>query len=126
MRKDINKVLLEGNLGKDPVVRTSPGQDTILATVSLCTNYTKKVGQDKYEKLPTWHILVFYGEQAVTARDKLKKGMRLSIEGRNTTRKYTDPVTQLDKYITEVVVNKLTIVERQPQQNEDIPTAATG
>jgi len=123
MPRDINKVILEGNLGADPVVRITPDGKSKVVSVPLYTSYGKKVGNE-HEIRSERHNLVFFGA-AAEAASQYRKGMRLHIdEARNHTRRYEDPETKLFKYITEVVVNKAMIVMRAPQSGT--PATANG
>jgi len=126
-RQDVNKVLLEGNLGNDPVFRSPPDGGTPIATASLYTSYSRKGLNNQWETTKERHNLVFFGQLAITARDQYHKGQRLSLEGRLRTRKYEDRTTQLDKYITEVVVNKVVRVDlNAPDQSQPASAAAAG
>lgn len=107
---DINKVILEGNLGSDPVIRISPDKKKAMATAALYTSYSKRVGS-QYELHSDRHNLVLFDDNAEAARN-FTKGTRLKVEGRLQTRKYADRETGLDKYITEVVVSDVKIVMR--------------
>jgi len=110
MPRDINQVILEGNLGADPVVRIPASGKGKLVAVPLYTKFTKQNGTE-IQVISQRHNLIFFGPAAEAAAE-YKKGMRLHLEGRLNTRKYEDPDTKLDKYITEVVVSKANIVMR--------------
>ncbi|MFI5161637.1 MAG: single-stranded DNA-binding protein [Sphingobacteriales bacterium] len=99
-----NSVRLVGNLGMDPEVK-SFDNNRKLAKFSLATNETYK--NDKGERVTDtqWHSLVIWGAQAAIAEDILKKGDEVAIEGKLSSRSYTDKDGN-KRYMTEVVVNE--------------------
>jgi single-strand DNA-binding protein len=107
MARGINKVILVGNLGKDPEVRYMPNGSAI-ANITLATadSYKdKNTGQlvDKTE----WHRVVFFGKLAEVVGEYCRKGSQIYVEGKLQTRKWQDQQGQ-DKYTTEVVVDGYT------------------
>jgi single-strand DNA-binding protein len=98
-----NSVRLVGNLGMDPEVRALDN-DRKMARVSIAVNESYK--NDKGERITDtqWHSLVMWGNQAKFAQDYLKKGDEVAIEGRLSSRSYTDKDGN-KRYVTEVVVN---------------------
>ncbi len=109
MAKSVNKVILLGNLGKDPEVKFLPSGQAV-ANFGLATTdrYKDKAGewQDKTE----WHNITAYGRQAEIIRDYVKKGNKLYIEGRLTTRSWDDKDTGKKVYRTEIVVSDLSLL----------------
>ena len=105
MSGSLNKVMLIGNLGKDPEVKTIPS-GTKVANFSLATTekYTDKSGQ-KVEKTE-WHKIVLWKGLAEITERYLKKGSTVYIEGKLTTRSWDDKDGQ-KKYITEIVADQL-------------------
>ncbi|WP_145566176.1 single-stranded DNA-binding protein [Yersinia massiliensis] len=104
MSKGINKVILVGNLGKDPEVRYMPNGGAV-ASITLATSESwrdKATGEQK-EKTE-WHRIVLFGKLAEVAGEYLRKGSQVYIEGALQTRKWQDQSGQ-DRYTTEVVVN---------------------
>ena len=104
MAGSVNKVILVGNLGRDPEVRST--QDgTQIANLSLATSDTWRDKQSGERKERTeWHRVVIFNENLVKiAQQYLKKGSKIYIEGQLQTRKYTDKDGQ-EKYSTEVVL----------------------
>ena len=95
--RDINKVMLMGRLGTDPILRTTQN-GTPVTNFSLATENPAK---DKQEAETTWHKIVVWGKPAEWCQQQLQKGMPLLIEGRIRTNKYAadDGTT---KYSTEV------------------------
>ncbi|MEN4767288.1 single-stranded DNA-binding protein [Duffyella gerundensis] len=102
--KGVNKVILVGNLGQDPEVRYLPAGGAV-ANITLATSESwrdKQTGETK-EKTE-WHRVVLFGKPAEVAGEYLRKGSQVYIEGRLTTRKWTDQSGQ-DRYTTEIHVN---------------------
>jgi single-strand DNA-binding protein len=102
----LNKVMLIGNLGKDPELRhTASG--TAVATFSIATSERFKNKQtNEWEKKTEWHNVVLWDKQATLAGQYLTKGSTVYIEGRLQTRKWQDKNGN-DRYTTEVVGNSL-------------------
>ncbi|MCU7833634.1 MAG: single-stranded DNA-binding protein [gamma proteobacterium symbiont of Taylorina sp.] len=100
----INKVILVGNLGKDPDVRYTPdGKAVTNITIATSESWTDKNTGQKQEKTE-WHRVVFFGPIAGIAGEYLKKGSKVYVEGKLQTRKWQDQSGQ-DRYTTEVVVS---------------------
>lgn len=101
----INKVMLIGNLGKDPEIRYMPSGDAI-ANLTLATteNWKDKAGE-KQEKTE-WHRVSMFGRLAEIAGEYLKKGSSVYIEGKLQTRKWQDKEGN-DRYTTEIVANEM-------------------
>ena len=97
----VNKVILIGNLGKDPEMRYMPSGEAI-ANFSVATseNWTDKASGDKKEQTE-WHRVVFFGRTAEVVGQYVKKGSKIYVEGRLQTRKWQDKEGQ-DRYTTEV------------------------
>jgi len=101
----LNKVMLIGNLGRDPEIRYMPSGDAI-ATLNLATTDTwKDKGGEKQERTE-WHRVVMFGKQAEIAGEYLKKGSPIYIEGRLQTRKWTDK-SNVERYTTEIVADRM-------------------
>ena len=99
----VNKVILVGNLGKDPEVRYTPGGQAVANfTIATNENWTDKQGQ-KQERTE-WHKIVVWGKPAELCGEYLSKGRQVYIEGRLQTREWTNKEGQ-KQYTTEVVAN---------------------
>jgi single-strand DNA-binding protein len=109
MAKGVNKVFLLGNVGKDPEIRASAGGMTI-ATFSLATADRAKDAQGNWVDKPEWHNLVCFDKLAETAKNYVKKGSQLFVEGKITNRSWDDKETGQKKYRTEIIVNDFTFV----------------
>ena len=104
--KDLNKVLLIGNLGKDPEVRfTSSGVP--VASFSIATNKSWKDAEGNLQERTDWHNIVAWRKLAEICGEWLKKGSRIYCEGEIITRSYDDKNTGVKKYTTEIVINDM-------------------
>lgn len=102
----LNKVMLIGNLGKDPEVRYMPNGQAV-ATITIATSEAwKDKNTGAQQEKTEWHRVVMFRKLAEIAGEYLKKGSKIYIEGRLQTRKYQDKQGQ-DRYTTEVVVDSL-------------------
>jgi single-strand DNA-binding protein len=105
----VNKVILIGNLGRDPEVRYAPSGAAI-CNITLATSRSWKDKQtgDRQEETE-WHRIVFYDRLAEIAGEYLKKGKSIYVEGRLKTRKWTDK-DGVEKYTTEVIAQEMTML----------------
>lgn len=101
----VNKVILVGNLGKDPEVRYAPSGDAI-ANVTLATTENWKDKNGEKQEKTEWHRVSFFGKTAEVVGQYLKKGSQVYVEGRIQTRKWTDKEGQ-ERYTTEIVADKM-------------------
>ncbi|TVT45554.1 MAG: single-stranded DNA-binding protein [Denitromonas halophila] len=102
----VNKVILVGNLGRDPEIRYAPSGDAI-CNVSIATTDTWKDKQTGEKKESTeWHRVVFFGKLAEIVGQYLKKGRAIYVEGRLQTRKWQDQNGQ-DRYTTEIRASEM-------------------
>ncbi len=102
----INKVILIGNLGRDPEVRYTPsGAAVCNVTIATSRNWKDKTSGDKVEETE-WHRVVFYDRLAEIAGEYLKKGRSVYVEGRLKTRKWQDKEGK-DNYTTEIVADNM-------------------
>jgi single-strand DNA-binding protein len=102
----VNKVILVGNLGKDPEVRRSQsGEPIVNFTLATSENWRDKNTGERKERTE-WHRVVIFNEHlAKVAEQYLRKGSKVFVEGQLATRKWTDKDGQ-EKYTTEVVLNR--------------------
>lgn len=100
----VNKAIIIGNLGKDPITRYMPNGDAVTnITVATSESWKDKNGE-KQEKTE-WHRITFYRKLAEIAGEYLKKGSKVYIEGRIQTSKYTKD--GVDRYTTEIIAGEL-------------------
>ena len=104
----VNKVILLGNLGRDPETRYTTGGDAVTNLRIATTETWKDKSGEKQEKTE-WHSVVLFGRQAEIAGEYLKKGRSVYIEGRLQTRKYTDK-EGVEKYATEIVGDRMQLL----------------
>ena len=106
MARGVNKVILVGNLGKDPEVRYMPSGGAV-ANLTIATSESwkdKATGEQKEQT--EWHRVVMFGRLGEIAGEYLKKGSQVYIEGKLQTRKWQDQQGQ-DKYTTEIVASEM-------------------
>src|ERR1700751_1473536 len=109
MAKGVNKVILLGNVGKDPEIRSTAG-GTIVASFSLATADRQKDQQGNWQDQTEGHNLLAFSRTAEIVRDYVKKGTQLYIEGKIQTRSWDDKESGQKKYRTEILVNELTLL----------------
>jgi len=109
MGKSVNKVILLGHVGKDPEVRSTTG-GTMTANLSLATSERYKDRSGEWQEHTEWHNLVAYSRGAEILRDYVKKGSKLYVEGKLTTRSWDDKDTGKKVYRTEIVVGDITLL----------------
>lgn len=115
MAKSVNKAFLLGNVGKDPEIR-STGGGTMVANFGLATTDRTKDQQGNWQDRTEWHNVVAYGRLAEIVRDYVKKGSKLFIEGRITTRNWEDKEHPGRKvYRTEIIVNDLSLLSAREE-----------
>lgn len=106
MAGSVNKVILVGNLGKDPEVRRlNSGEPVVNLSVATSETWRDKQSGERKEKTEWHRVVIFNDNLAKVAEQYLKKGAKVYIEGQLQTRKWTDQSGQ-EKYSTEVVLQK--------------------
>jgi single-strand DNA-binding protein len=101
----VNKVIIIGNLGRDPETRYMP-EGGAITNISVATTETWKDKQGEKQEKTEWHRVAFFGKLAEIAGEYLKKGSQVYVEGRLQTRKWQDK-DGADKYTTEIVANAM-------------------
>jgi single-strand DNA-binding protein len=121
----VNKVILLGNVGKEPDVR-HPAQGQTVATFSLATSdraYTNAAGASIPERTE-WHNIVAWGKQAETIEKYVHKGTKLYIEGKLRTRTWEDK-NAIKRYVTEIYIDTFELLGSRPAgAAEAVATAA--
>ena len=146
MAKSVNKVILLGNVGKDPEIKSTPS-GTMVATFGLATSDRYQDPQGNWQDRTEWHNLVAYNRTAEIIRDYVKKGSKLYVEGSLRTSNWEDKTSGQKRYKTEIIVNDLSLLsgrdegsgggsysrgggdsagydQRQPAQRDDISQQA--
>ena len=110
MARGVNKVILIGNLGKDPEVRYMPNGNAV-ANITLATSesWKDKTTGEQQEKTE-WHRVVMFRRLGEIAGEYLKKGSKVYIEGKLQTRKWQDKSGN-DRYTTEIVANEMQMLD---------------
>lgn len=101
----VNKVILVGNLGRDPEIRYLPSGEAVAnITIATSSKYKSRTGEMVEET--EWHRVSFFGKLAEIAGQYLRKGRPVYVEGRIKTRKYTDK-DGVERYATDIVANEM-------------------
>ena len=109
MAKSVNKVILLGNVGKDPEIRSTTG-GTLVANLSLATSERYKDKGGEWQERTEWHNLVSYARGAEILRDYVRKGSKLYVEGRITTRSWDDKEAGKKAYRNEIIVSEISLL----------------
>ena len=118
----VNKVILVGNLGRDPETRYTTGGDAV-TNIRVATTDTWKDKNGEKQERTEWHTVVFFGRQAEIAGEYLKKGRQVYIEGRLQTRKWQDKEGQ-DRYTTEIVADRMQMLGNREGSGAPAPEMA--
>ncbi|QYK00969.1 single-stranded DNA-binding protein [Shewanella psychrotolerans] len=140
--RGVNKVILVGNLGKDPEVRYMPNGNAV-ANFTVATSESWKDQQGQVQERTEWHNIVMYRRLAEIAGEYLKKGSKVYLEGKLQTSKWQDQQTGQDRYKTEINASEMQMLDSRgqggqqqggmgqsaggyaPQQNQYAPQAQT-
>jgi single-strand DNA-binding protein len=117
MPKSVNKVILLGNVGKDPEVKFLPSGSAV-ANFTLATSERFKDKGGEWQDRTEWHNLTAYQRLAEIVRDYVKKGSKLYIEGRIQTRSWDDQASGQKKYRTEIIVNEMVLLSGKSEGGE--------
>ncbi len=109
MAKSVNKVILVGNVGKDPEIKFAASGNAV-ASFSLATTDRTKDQTGNWTDRTEWHNLVAFQRTAEIIRDYVKKGSKLYVEGRIQTSSWDDKETNQKRYRTEIIVNDLVLL----------------
>ena len=128
----VNKVILIGNLGRDPETRYLPSGDAV-TNISIATSEKWKDKSGEQQEHTEWHRIAFFGKLAEIAGEYLKKGSPVYVEGRIRTRKWQDKESGQDKYSTEIVADRMQLLGSrgggggaEPMSREPAAAAAGG
>ena len=102
----VNKVILVGNIGRDPESRTFPSGDQVCNVTIATTDKWKDKASGEMKEATEWHRLVFNGRLAEIAAQYLRKGSQIYVEGQIRTRKFTDK-EGVEKFATEIRVDQM-------------------
>lgn len=116
----LNKVILIGNLGRDPETRYAPSGDAICNITVATTETWKDKGSGEKKEATEWHRVVFFGRLAEIAAQYLRKGSQVYVEGRLQTRKWQDKDGQ-DRYTTEIRGDEMKMLGSRQGGGGDAP-----
>jgi single-strand DNA-binding protein len=123
----VNKVIIVGNLGRDPEVRYLP-EGGAVANISVATTDTWKDKSGEKQERTEWHRVAFFGKLAEIVGEYLKKGSQVYVEGALRTRKWQDKEGK-DRYTTEIVADRMQMLGSRSGGSESMarePVAASG
>lgn len=121
----VNKVILIGNLGRDPEVRYAPSGAAICNVTIATTRQWKDKTTGERQEETEWHRVVFYDRLAEIAGEYLKKGRQVYVEGRLKTRKWTDK-ENVERYTTEIVADEMKMLGNREGMGGGADDAAAG
>jgi single-strand DNA-binding protein len=119
----VNKVIIVGNLGRDPEMRTFPSGDRVANVTIATTDRWKDKTSGEMKEATEWHRVVFNGRLAEIAGEYLRKGSQVYVEGSLRTRKWTDQAG-VEKYTTEIRADQMQMLGKRegmgaPSADED-------
>jgi single-strand DNA-binding protein len=117
MARSVNKVILLGNVGKDPEIRATASGMTV-ANFSIATTDRIKGQDGQFTDKTEWHNLVAFQRTAEIVRDYVKKGHKLYVEGRLQTSSWDDKTSGQKKYRTEIIVSDLSLLSGRGEGGE--------
>lgn len=109
----VNKVIVVGNLGRDPEMRYTPSGDAV-ANLAIATTEKYKDKSGQVQEHTEWHRVSFFGKTAEVCAEYLQKGSQIYVEGSLRTRKYTDK-DGVEKYTTEIRGDRMQMLGGKPQ-----------
>lgn len=115
----VNKVILVGNLGRDPEVRTFPSGDQVANVTIATTDKWRDKNTGENREATEWHRVVFNGRLAEIAGQYLRKGSQVYVEGAIRTRKWMDQQTGQERYATEIRADTMQMLGGRSQQQND-------
>lgn len=110
--KGVNKVILVGNLGKDPEIRYATSGVAVTNITIATTDSWRNKQTGENEDRTEWHRIIFFNKLAEIANQYLRKGSKVFVEGSLQTRKWTDKEGH-DRYTTEVVANEMVMLDKR-------------
>ena len=121
----VNKVIIVGNLGRDPETRYLPSGEAVTNISVATTDSWKDKASGEKKELTEWHRVAFFGRLAEIAGEYLKKGSQVYVEGRIRTRKWQDKEGH-DRYTTEVVADTMQMLGSRAGSGEVREARAEG
>ncbi len=125
MTRGVNKVILIGNLGDEPVFRTT-GSGTSVANVSMVTNEVRRNAESgQMTEIAEWHRVVLWGRLAEIAKKWLHKGSLVYIEGKLRSRSFTDK-QNVKRTVTEIVADEMQMLGQSKSFNDSDSYSSQG
>ncbi len=121
----VNKVILVGNLGKDPETRYMPNGDQVTNVTIATSESWKDKNSGEQKEATEWHRVVFFRRLAEIAGQYLKKGSQVYVEGSLKTRKWQDKDGQ-DRYTTEIVADEMKMLGKREGMGDAPPRESGG
>lgn len=118
----VNKVVIVGNLGKDPEIRTFPNGDQVANVTVATTDKWKDKTTGESKESTEWHRITFHARLAEIAGKYLRKGSQVYIEGSLRTRKWTDQQTGQERYATEIRADNMQMLGGKAASASSAPT----
>lgn len=115
MSKSINHVTLLGNIGKDPELKYTP-QGTAVARISLATNERFKDKAGEWQDRTEWHVVILWARLAELAKEYLKKGSKIAIEGSLRTKSWDKDGVK--HYMTQVIASDLIMLDARAKADQ--------
>ncbi|MGE5650917.1 MAG: single-stranded DNA-binding protein [Bacillota bacterium] len=113
----VNKVIIVGNLGRDPETRYMPNGDAVTNIAVATTETWKDKNSGEKKELTEWHRVTFYRKLAEIVAQYLKKGSSVYLEGKLQTRKWTDK-EGVERYTTEIIADSMQMLGGGPKSND--------
>jgi len=114
----VNKVIIVGNLGRDPETRYMPNGEAVTNIAVATTESWKDKSSGEKKEITEWHRITFYRKLAEIAGQYLKKGSQVYIEGRLQTRKWTDK-ENIERYTTEIIADTMQMLGNRQGGGDD-------
>jgi single-strand DNA-binding protein len=118
----VNKVIIVGNMGRDPETKYMPNGDAVTNITVATTESWKDKNSGEKKELTEWHRIVFFRKLAEIAGQYLKKGSQVYVEGRLQTRKWTDK-DGVERYSTEIVADTMQMLGGRPAGGSSAPAS---
>lgn len=115
--RSVNKVVLVGNVGKDPEMKYMPNGDAVCNFSIATTESWKNKQTGEYENTTEWHNCTVFRKFGEMVGQHLKKGAKVYVEGKLKTRKWQDKTTGVDKYATDVIVSEVQLMDSSDKKD---------
>ena len=115
----VNKVIIVGNLGRDPEIRTFPSGDQVANVTIATTDRWRDKTSGENKESTEWHRVTFNGKLAEIVGQYLRKGSQVYVEGSLRTRKWTDQASWQERYATEIRADFMQMLGGKPSGNDE-------